>query len=228
MLDWLPENASTFGEDVDTLFAIIYYFTTGILLLVLLSLVTFLVLYRQRPGHKASYIKGNTRLEWMWTGVTLAFLIILVFLSRPLWATIKERPLPDSSAITAQVRGNQFNWVILYAGPDRQLGTDDDVQVENELHVPVNTDIWLSLASEDVIHSFFVPHLRLKQDAVPGREIPVWFQATRPGDYEIACAELCGFGHSTMRGWLHVLPQDEYKAWQNRYWPLDTSEAADE
>jgi len=226
MLDWLPENVSTYGEDIDGLFAIIYYFTTGILLLVLLALVTFLVLYRQRPGHKASYIKGNARLEWIWTGVTLALLVVMVILSRPLWATIKERPRPDSSPITAQVRGNQFNWVILYAGPDNQIGTADDLQVENELHVPVHTDIWLSLVSEDVIHSFFVPQLRLKQDAVPGREIPVWFQATSAGDYEIACAELCGFGHTTMRGWLHVLPPDAYEAWQRQHWPHNTNEDA--
>ena len=152
------------------------------------------------------------------------FLIVLFFLSRPLWATIKERPLPDSSTITAQVGGKQFNWNILYPGPDQQLGTADDVQVENELHVPVHTDIWLSLVSEDVIHSFFVPHLRVKQDMVPGREILVWFQATKPGLYEIACAELCGFGHSIMRGWLHVLPPDEYEAWQTQHWPSNTSE----
>ena len=226
MLDWLPENASTFGDDIDALFAIIYYFTTGILSLVLLSLVTFLILYRQRPGHRAAYITGNARLEWIWTGVTLMFLTVLFFLSRPLWATIKERPLPDSSTITAQVGGKQFNWNIVHPGPDQQLGTADDVQVENELHVPVHTDIWLSLVSEDVIHSFFVPHLRVKQDMVPGREILVWFQATKPGVYEIACAELCGFGHGTMRGWLHVLPPVEYEAWQSQHWPSNTSEAA--
>lgn len=225
MLDWLPENASTFGADIDNLFAVIYYFTTGILLLVLLALAVFLILYRQRPGRRAAYITGNTRLELIWTGATLMFLVVLIFLSRPLWATIKEKPLPDTSAITALVRGNQFNWVVLYAGPDRQLGTADDVQVENEIHVPVDTDVWLSLASEDVIHSFFVPHLRLKQDAVPGREIPIWFRAIKPGSYEIACAELCGFGHGTMRGWLHVLTPEDYEAWQNERWPVNTGEA---
>ncbi len=99
------------------------------------------------------------------------------------------------------------------------LGTDDDLELENELYVPVDTDIWVTLSAEDVIHSFFVPQFRLKQDSVPGRDIPAWFRVTKPGTYEIACAELCGFGHGTMRGWVHVLSHEAYAAWAQENWP---------
>ena len=107
----------------------------------------------------------------------------------------------------------QFNWEITYPGPDGKLGTKDDVTIENEFHVPLNKVVRLGLESKDVIHSFFVPNMRLKQDAVPGRTIEVWFQATEPGQYEIPCAELCGFGHSGMKGNLTVQSQEDYDKW---------------
>jgi cytochrome c oxidase subunit II len=88
--------------------------------------------------------------------------------------------------------------------------------------VPVGKTIRIQLKSRDVIHSFFIPAARFKQDAVPGHDIPAWFKITKPGKYEIPCAELCGFGHSGMRGWLYVHPLDEYEAWarQNNAGPL--------
>src|SRR5205823_12007944 len=82
---------------------------------------------------------------------------------------------------------------------------------------PVNKTVRIILKSKDVIHSFFVPNLRYKQDAVPGHEIPIWFKATKPGTYEIPCAELCGFGHSGMRGWLYVQTPEEYAAWSREH-----------
>ena len=95
---------------------------------------------------------------------------------------------------SSRVSGKQFNWDMTYPGPDNELGTDDDLKLENELHVPVNAVVHIRLTSEDVIHSFFVPQLRLKQDSLPNRFINVWFEATKAGRYEIPCAELCGFG----------------------------------
>ena len=85
--------------------------------------------------------------------------------------------------------------------------------IDNELHVPVNKVVRIDLTSKDVIHSFFVPNLRLKQDAVPGRIIHVWFEATEVGEYEIPCAELCGFGHSGMLGTLTVQSEEDYDKW---------------
>ncbi len=98
--------------------------------------------------------------------------------------------------------------------------------MENSLHVPVNKVIGIALQSEDVLHSFFLPDLRLKQDAVPGRTIPVWFKATKPGRYEIACAELCGFGHTTMRGLLTVHTEEDWQKWVDSRWPPAGAAAA--
>jgi cytochrome c oxidase subunit 2 len=134
-----------------------------------------------------------------------------------------------------QVTGKQFNWEVRYPGPDGEFdasadsttGTLDDYQIDNEVHVPVNKVVRVMLASKDVIHSFFVPQLRLKQDAVPGRMITAWFEATQPGTYEIPCAELCGFGHSGMLGRLYVHTPEEYKAWKQQTWPSNSDSGAD-
>lgn len=217
MLNWLPENVSTYGGDVDALFYIIYYLTAIVWLVVTATLVVFIIKYRQRQGQKAEYSHGNTTLEIVWTSATFIIMIVLALISQPTWAKIKERtPAGD---VTVEVTGKQFNWIIRYPGPDEQFGTADDLQVENELHVPVNKNVRLILKSNDVIHSFFVPQFRLKQDSLPGREIPAWFKATKTGKYEIACAELCGFGHGTMRGWVYVLADEEYAQWVKEHWP---------
>ncbi|MEE9171716.1 MAG: hypothetical protein V3U41_02260 [candidate division NC10 bacterium] len=121
--------------------------------------------------------------------------------------------------VRVHVTGKQFNWEILYPGPDGRFGTADDLQVDNELHVPVGKIVRVTLKSKDVIHSFFLPNLRLKQDTMPGREIEAWFEATKPGVYEIPCAELCGFGHSGMLGHLTVHSAEDYEKWVNRTWP---------
>ena len=96
---------------------------------------------------------------------------------------------------------------------------DDDVELGNELHVPVNQNILVDLTSKDVLHSFFLPVVRLKQDVVPGRTIRAWFNATVPGRYELPCAELCGFGHYTMRGFLIVHSPEDYAKWVAETWP---------
>ena len=114
--------------------------------------------------------------------------------------------------------GKQFNWEFTYPGPDGKLGTPDDLKLDNELHIPVGKVVHVNLTAKDVIHSFFLPHFRLKQDAVPGREIPVWFEATKPGEYEIPCAELCGFGHSGMNGKLYAHTPEEYEKWVRERW----------
>ena len=97
--------------------------------------------------------------------------------------------------------------------------TGDDKTIDGDLHVPVNKKVRLYLRAKDVIHSFFVPVLRLKQDAVPGREIIAWFEAIKAGRWEIPCAELCGPGHSGMKGWLKVDTDEEYAEWVQEQWP---------
>jgi cytochrome c oxidase subunit 2 len=211
MLSWLPENVSTFGGQIDNLFYVIYYLTTAVFFAVQITLLVFLFRYRDRPGRKATYTHGNTTLEIVWTAIPAMILAVLALISRSTWAEIKETQPPSDFEI--QVEAKQFNWEIAYPGPDGKLDTPDDVHMDNDFHVPVNKVVRVRLKSKDVIHSFFVPNFRLKQDAVPGHSIPVWFKATKPGKYEVPCAELCGFGHSGMRGWVYVDTPEAYDAW---------------
>jgi cytochrome c oxidase subunit II len=212
MLDWwLPENVSTYGRDIDWLFELIYWITGVTFILVTVTMIAFLVMYRDRPGRRARYTHGSTPLEIAWTVVPALILVVLTFLSAPAWSRIKMNVPPSDFAI--EVTAKQFNWQVLYPGGDGKFGTGDDKSFLDEIHVPVNKVVHVNLKSVDVIHSFFVPQFRMKQDAVPGRSIMQWFEATKPGKYELPCAELCGFGHSGMKGWVYVHTEADYKKW---------------
>jgi len=221
MPSWLPENVSTYGGDIDAVLYLIYYVTGAWFFLTLGVTILFLICYRRREGRRATYVHGNTLAQSAW--ILVPGLIVLLmdfwidFRGAEVWARVIGRMPP--SDLRVQVTAKQFNWEMRYPGPDGQFGTADDLLLDNELHVPVNKVVRVTLASRDVIHSFFLPNLRLKQDAVPGREIEAWFEAVRPGRYEIPCAELCGFGHSGMKGWLTVHPSDEYQKWVRERWP---------
>jgi cytochrome c oxidase subunit 2 len=117
------------------------------------------------------------------------------------------------SQLDVLVTAKQFEWNVTYPGTDGQLGTADDFTERNQMRVPVDRTVHVTLAAEDVIHSFFLPSLRVKQDAVPGMTIPVWFEATKAGSYVLGCAELCGLGHYRMRGTVHVLAEAEFDSW---------------
>ena len=217
MLDWLPENISTYGVKIDFLFYLIYYITNIIYLLVAGFMIFSMIKYRYKEGRKAEYAHGNNKLEIIWTSATTVGVLALALVSAPAWKEIKiDLPEPD---IVVQVTAEQFNWKMLYPGPDNVFGTTDDLEIENELNVPVDKVVHIRLLSDDVIHSFFIPNLRLKQDILPGREIIVWFEAMKTGRYEIPCAELCGFGHSGMLGLLYVHSPDDYEAWVDENWP---------
>ena len=204
MLDWwLPENVSTYGRDIDWLFHLIYAITGVTLVLVSVTLVAFLIMYRDRPGRRARYTHGNSTLEIVWTVVPALILVILTFLSVPAWSKIKMSQPPSDFVVN--VTAKQFNWQVQYPSSE-QIFLD-------EMHVPVNKVVLVDLRSQDVIHSFFVPSFRIKQDAVPGRTIRAWFEATKPGKYEWPCAELCGFGHSGMKAWVYVHTAADYDKW---------------
>jgi cytochrome c oxidase subunit II len=211
MLRWLPPNVSTYGEEIDWLFYLIYYITGATFILVATAMIAFLVLYRHREGRRATYTHGNATLEIVWTVVPALILVVLTILSVPGWARIKQQ-IPQSD-LHIRITAKQFNWEITYPGPDGKFDTEDDKTFDNEIHIPVNKPVVLHLRAKDVIHSVFIPEARFKQDAVPGREILQWIQVVRPGKYEIPCAELCGFGHSGMRGWLFVHTPEDYEKW---------------
>jgi cytochrome c oxidase subunit 2 len=219
-LQWLPENASTYGGDVDAMIAAIWYTTVVWLLLTFGTLGTFLVLYRRRPGRRAAYVTGERLREAAWILVPVAVVLVLDlwldFRGAPVWARVKIDQPP--AELTVQVTGRQFTWEVLYPGPDGAFGTPDDRQLLDELHVPVNRPIRFVLTSKDVIHSFFLPNFRVKQDAVPGRRIEGWFEATRAGKFELPCAMLCGFGHSGMKAYLYVHSQEHFDTWVREQW----------
>ncbi len=223
---WLPENVSTFGVEIDWLFHLIYAITAITGILVFAALIAFLVIYRDRPGRRARYTHGNTTLEIVWTIVPALILVVLTFLSVPAWSKIKMTQPPTDVII--QVTAKQFNWQVAYPGADGKFGTEDDKKFLDEMHVPVNKPIRVILKSQDVIHSFFVPNFRIKQDAVPGREIIAWFDATKPGKYEWQCAELCGFGHSGMKGWVYVHTAEDYAKWAAENLKADAAPAQEE
>jgi cytochrome c oxidase subunit 2 len=182
-------------------------------------------------------------------GVAVVEAILLIGFAIPLWAARVGEIPPENEALVVQVTAEQFAWNVRYAGPDgifgrtdiklldlqtNPLGIDrsdpgamDDVTTLNQLYLPANRQIILKLRSKDVIHSFGVPEFRVKQDAIPGFTIPIWFvpnvttaeMRTRTGNpefqYEIACAQLCGLGHSSMRGFVTVLGPDEFQKWMD-------------
>jgi len=217
MLGWLPEAVSTYAKDIDTIFYIIYYITGFFFLLVTILMIWFLIKYRYQPGRQAVYTHGSTTLELVWTAIPAAVFIILFLASQSTWAKIKQyMPAGD---VEVRLIAKQFAWEFHYPGPDGKFDTDDDKSLDGDLHVPVNKVVKVYLRGQDVIHSFFVPVLRLKQDVVPGHEIPTWFQATKTGKYEIPCAELCGPGHSGMKGWLTIHSDEDYQKWLQENWP---------
>lgn len=212
-MDWLPESASTYARDIDLGFWVITVIVGIAFVLVEAALVFFLVRYRARPGHRAAYIHGNTTAEVIWTAVPAITVVAIGIWSAGLWAEIKGRDHLPADAVRVAIEAKQFEWNVTYPGLDGELGTADDFTRRNALEVPVNRPVIVQLTAEDVLHSFFVPAFRIKQDAVPGMTIPVWFEATQVGEFELACAELCGNSHYSMRGRVRVHSAEDYDAW---------------
>ncbi|HEX4441461.1 MAG TPA: cytochrome c oxidase subunit II [Thermoanaerobaculia bacterium] len=208
----LPEQVSTFAPRIDGMFHLIMWITGVIFVLVEGVLLFFLFKYRRRPGREVHYTHGNNRLEVIWTIIPALICVMLALLSRRIWEDVKEH-MPTQDAIEIHVTGEQFAWNILYPGPDGKFGTADDIATLNQLHFPVGKAVVATLTSKDVIHSFFLPEFRVKQDAVPGMKTRIWFEANKVGHWEIACAELCGLGHFRMKGFVTVDTPEDYQKW---------------
>ncbi len=213
-MDWtLPPGVSTFAADIDRMYYLILWITGAAFVIVEATLVWFLIRYRSRPGRKARYYHGNLRAEVIWTAVPAVVVVMIGIMSGGVWNEIRGRDSIPPNAVPIEVRAKQFEWNATYPGPDGAFGTTDDFTARNRLTVPVDTPVVVRLTSEDVIHSLFIPAFRVKQDAVPGMTVNVWFQVTETGEYALACAELCGNGHTTMGGTVEVVAQDAYARW---------------
>ena len=233
---WFPIGIAADARAIDHQFAVTFYLTGAIFVLAQLALAFFIWRNRDRDDSRpAAYLKGNNRLEALWTMLAAVIFLSLTFMGYRLWADTHFTGAAPG-ALKIEVWGEQFAWHFRYPGPDGKFGTTranlidetsgnelgldrqhdldarDDL-VTTDLAVPVNRPVELILRSKDVTHSFFVRELRLKQDLVPGMEIPIHFTATRVGEYEIACTQLCGMGHFGMRSVLHVLAGEDYQKW---------------
>jgi cytochrome c oxidase subunit II len=234
---WLPHGASTSAQWIDHQFAITYLLMGVVFVAAQGALGLFVWQYRdQGKAAKADYSHGNIKLEVIWTTLTAALFIGLNLMGSPIWAAERFEPA-QAGSVPVEVTGMQFAWYFRYAGPDGKFGatapklmdpsagseaaigldtsdpaSKDDV-VTGTMYLPVNRQVDLTLRAVDVIHSFFIPSMRFKQDAVPGLAIHMHFTPVEVGDYEIACAELCGLGHYKMHGMLKVVSQEDLDKW---------------
>jgi cytochrome c oxidase subunit 2 len=231
--DWLPPLVSNRGG-IDTAVAWTLLATGIVFILTNVLLGWFAFRYQDAEGAKAAYWHENTKLEWTWTLVTAAIMSVFLFNALALWAQVTS-PAP-ADAFVVEVTGQQFAWNVRYPGPDGIFGrtdaklvdpaalnfigldrtdpnaTDDLVVPQNQLYLPAGRPVRVRIRSLDVIHSFFLPNFRVKQDAMPGMTVETWFIPEKTGDFEIACAEHCGLGHYRMRGQLHVVPAADVDA----------------
>lgn len=209
----LPPNLSTYGGTIDTMYRVILVITGIAFVLVEAGILWFLFRYRARDGQRATYTHGSDRLEVSWTVFTAAVVVFLGIWGGDVWAEIKGEEAFPEDAVELSVSAKQFEWNVTYPGADEVLGTDDDFTMRNDLRVPVDEPVVVNLTAEDVIHSFFLPYLRVKQDVVPGMTTRTWFVATDTAHIQLACAELCGLGHYRMRADVEIVPGEEFRRW---------------
>lgn len=229
--------AHDYARKGDLLIEILHYFMLLLFVGWGIFFVYCLFRFRQRPGHQAISvpIKGKVS-KWLEIGICVFEGALLIGLSIPVWAEVKNQlPTEEDNPMRVRVVAEQFAWNFHYSGPDGVFGKaapqhidmatnilgidpDDpngqDDLTSGELHFPVGRKVIAEITSKDVIHSFSVQVLRVKQDAIPGMRIPVWFEAAKAGNYEVACAQLCGNNHYSMKALMAIHEtQAEFDSW---------------
>ncbi|MDA8563701.1 hypothetical protein N9L06_04530 [Mariniblastus sp.] len=218
----LPPALNESGQSIDFLFRLVHGLCAGVLIIT--SVAIAWALWRSgtaaSDSRRAVYLKSTWLLELAWIAIPGALLLWLAFYQLEVWSDTRlDRPTQTVGQQTIDVpplvlvKARQYGWEFHYAGADHKIETADDVYVENLLVVPADRDVVLKLESRDVIHSFFVPELRLKQDIVPGMSHLVWFNAKAADQLEVLCTELCGEGHYRMRARMKIVGQAKFDAW---------------
>jgi cytochrome c oxidase subunit II len=201
-MELFPQQASSFAPHVDALYGFLIAVTAFFSLLIGALVVSFAIRYRRRsPDEIPPAVHESGLLEIVWTVIPLGLVLIMFFWGAAVYFRITR---PPADAIEIYVTAKQWMWKIQHTDGHREM---------NELHIPVGQPVRLTMASEDVIHSFFVPAFRFKRDVVPGRFAIAWFEATKPGRYHLFCAEYCGTRHSGMIGWVYAMKPADYQAW---------------
>jgi len=233
---WLPPLASQHGAGIDRMLIYLLVCTGALVLIGHLVLGYFILRSSSLP--RASTDVPSLRAQRVWSIVPAVIMTLVaeggvLVVGLPVWAQLYGQG-PPADAVLVEVTGEQFTWNVRYPGPDGELGrtdprlisTDNGIGLDRDdpaaaddivelavMYFPVNRPVHIRLRSKDVLHSFYLPLHRIKQDAVPGMTIDLWFVPDREGEYELACAELCGFGHYRMRGTLYVVSEEDFARW---------------
>lgn len=235
MTSLLPLPASAHAGEIDTIMLLVHSLMLALAVGWGGVFIYTLIRFRRSRQPKADYHGARSRYStYTEAGIVIAELILLVGFSIPAWATRTRNLPPAHEAVVVRVVGEQFAWNAHYPGPDgafgaqnprllapdNPLGLDprsaagkDDITMVNEIVVPLGRPVIVHLSAKDVIHSFGVPAMRIKQDANPGMMTAVWFTPTLTGDFDVACSQLCGFGHYRMKAILRVVSQDDFARW---------------
>jgi cytochrome c oxidase subunit II len=201
-LPFFPEQASTMAARVDALYFFLLSVSGFFAVLIAVLLVVFAIKFRRRSEtDRPPLIHGSLQLELAWTLIPFALTMVMFAWGAKIYVALAR---PPDDALQVYVVGKQWMWKLQHLEGRREI---------NELHVPVGKSVKLTMTSEDVIHSFFVPAFRVKQDVVPGRYSTLWFEATKVGTYHLFCAEYCGTQHSGMIGQVVVMEPAEYQSW---------------
>jgi cytochrome c oxidase subunit 2 len=198
---FLPDRASSYAGHLDALYFFLIGVTTFFTLLIFVLIVYFALKYRRRPGVKPQHVGTDWRLEVVWFAIPIIIVLVIFVWGSALYVQVER---PPAGAMEISVVGKQWMWKIQHPEGKREI---------DELHVPTGRPVRLIMTSQDVIHSFYVPAFRTKQDVIPGRYTTEWFTPSRVGEYHLFCAEYCGMGHSKMIGRVVVMEPAKYQAW---------------
>jgi cytochrome c oxidase subunit II len=215
----LPRDVSMHGHQVDWLINITMVFLT--VLFIIMCIWMGIALFKHNKNHVPEYDHGDSK-HSVKTAVLVSSVIFFI-VDGNLWvdSTVDVNGIfwnfdkvdADPNVLRIEINARQWIWDARYPGPDGVHNTEDDPIITNDIRIPVDTPVYLQMASPDVIHSFYLPNLRIKQDAVPGMINRMWFQAKETGEFDIACAQHCGANHYKMKGTLIVMPKEDYAVW---------------
>ncbi len=198
----MPVQASTISGEVDHLLYFLLAVAVFFIVVIFAAIFYFAIRYRRRSDAELPEpVHGSVPLEILWSVIPFGLTMVMFTWGASLYFRMNR---PPDNAVQIYAVGKQWMWKLQHMEGQREI---------NELHVPVGRPIKLTMTSEDVIHSFYVPAFRVKQDVLPGRYSTIWFQPTKPGKYHLFCAEYCGTKHSGMTGWIYVMEPQEYQAW---------------